>query len=184
MNMYNLRTRSGIIYLIVGLMIAVMSVGGYLQAQMSTKFSFSATVEKTMSSVVSIEAIKIIKARDMRQFHLFREFDDGGIDEDIPSVGGGSGFIVTKDGYILTNFHVVEGAHQIKVSFSNHKEYDAKIVGLDSLTDIALIKINAKGLKPVKFVRMYPSFVTINPEPPPTLGISSSIPPSSNSLNK
>ena len=129
----------------------LMFVGENLQAQMPTDFSFSATVEKTMSSVVSIEAIKIIKARDMRQFHLFRDFGDGEMDEDIPSVGGGSGFVVTNDGYILTNFHVVGGAHQIKVSFSNHKTYDAKIVGLDSLTDLALLKVDAKGLKPVKF---------------------------------
>ena len=151
MNMDRVRIRGGIIYLVVGLIMVLMSVGENLQAQMSTNFSFSATVEKTMSSVVSITAIKIIKAKDLRQFHLFRDFDDGGIDEDIPSVGGGSGFVVTEDGYILTNFHVVEGAHQIKVSFSNHKAYDAKIVGLDSLTDIALIKVNAKSLKPVKF---------------------------------
>ncbi|MCH7954570.1 MAG: Do family serine endopeptidase [Candidatus Marinimicrobia bacterium] len=149
--MDKVRIRSGIIYLIVGLMIVLMSAGGDLQAQMSANFSFSATVEKTLSSVVSIEAIKIVKARELRQFHLFRDFDDGELDEDIPSVGGGSGFVVTEDGYILTNFHVVGGAHQIKVSFSNHKTYDAKIVGLDSLTDLALIKVEAKNLKPVKF---------------------------------
>ena len=149
--MDRVRIRGGMNYLVVGLMMLFLSSGEPLRAQMSKEFSFSTTVEKTMASVVSIEAIKIIKARDMRQFHLFRDFDDSEIDEDIPSIGGGSGFVVTKDGYILTNFHVVAGAHQIKVSFSNHKAYDAKIMGLDSLTDIALIKIDAKGLKPVKF---------------------------------
>ena len=151
MNMDRVRIRGGTNYLVVGLMMLFLSAAEPLRAQMSKEFSFSTTVEKTMASVVSIEAIKIIKARDMRQFHLFRDFDDSEIDEDIPSIGGGSGFVVTKDGYILTNFHVVAGAHQIKVSFSNHKAYDAKIMGLDSLTDIALIKIDAKGLKPVKF---------------------------------
>ena len=149
--MDRVRIRGGMNYLVVGLMMLFLSAAEPLRAQMSKEFSFSTTVEKTMASVVSIEAIKIIKARDMRQFHLFRDFDDSEIDEDIPSIGGGSGFVVTKDGYILTNFHVVAGAHQIKVSFSNHKAYDAKIMGLDSLTDIALIKIDAKGLKPVKF---------------------------------
>ncbi|MCH8305531.1 MAG: Do family serine endopeptidase [Candidatus Marinimicrobia bacterium] len=149
--MDRVRIRGGMNYLVVGLMMLFLSSGEPLRAQMSKEFSFSTTVEKTMASVVSIEAIKIIKARDMRQFHLFRDFDDSEMDEDIPSIGGGSGFVVTKDGYILTNFHVVSGAHQIKVSFSNHKAYDAKIMGLDSLTDIALIKIDAKGLKPVKF---------------------------------
>ena len=149
--MDRVRIRGGTNYLVVGLMMLFLSAAEPLRAQMSKEFSFSTTVEKTMASVVSIEAIKIIKARDMRQFHLFRDFDDSEMDEDIPSIGGGSGFVVTKDGYILTNFHVVSGAHQIKVSFSNHKAYDAKIMGLDSLTDIALIKIDAKGLKPVKF---------------------------------
>ena len=149
--MDRVRIRGGINYLVIGLMMLFLSAAEPLPAQMSKEFSFSTTVEKTMASVVSIEAIKIIKARDMRQFHLFRDFDDSEIDEDIPSIGGGSGFVVTKDGYILTNFHVVAGAHQLKVSFSNHKAYDAKIMGLDSLTDIALIKIDAKGLKPVKF---------------------------------
>ena len=149
--MDRVRIRGGTNYLVIGLMMLFLSAAEPLRAQMSKEFSFSTTVEKTMASVVSIEAIKIIKARDMRQFHLFRDFDDSEIDEDIPSIGGGSGFVVTKDGYILTNFHVVAGAHQIKVSFSNHKAYDAKIMGLDSLTDIALIKIDAKGLKPVKF---------------------------------
>ena len=149
--MDRVRIRGGTNYLVIGLMMLFLSAAEPLRAQMSKEFSFSTTVEKTMASVVSIEAIKIIKARDMRQFHLFRDFDDSEMDEDIPSIGGGSGFVVTKDGYILTNFHVVSGAHQIKVSFSNHKAYDAKIMGLDSLTDIALIKIDAKGLKPVKF---------------------------------
>ncbi|MCH8300524.1 MAG: trypsin-like peptidase domain-containing protein [Candidatus Marinimicrobia bacterium] len=149
--MDRVRIRGGTNYLVIGLMMLFLSAAEPLRAQMSKEFSFSTTVEKTMASVVSIEAIKIIKARDMRQFHLFRDFDDSEIDEDIPSIGGGSGFVVTKDGYILTNFHVVAGAHQLKVTFSNHKAYDAKIMGLDSLTDIALIKIDAKGLKPVKF---------------------------------
>ena len=149
--MDRVRIRGGTNYLVIGLMMLFLSAAEPLRAQMSKEFSFSTTVEKTMASVVSIEAIKIIKARDMRQFHLFRDFDDSEIDEDTPSIGGGSGFVVTKDGYILTNFHVVAGAHQLKVTFSNHKAYDAKIMGLDSLTDIALIKIDAKGLKPVKF---------------------------------
>jgi len=65
MNIDRVKIRGGLIFLIVGLVIVLVSVGENLQAQMSNEFSFSATVEKTMSSVVSIEAIKIIKARDM-----------------------------------------------------------------------------------------------------------------------
>ena len=53
----------------------------------------------------------------------------------------GSGFIIDKEGYILTNNHVVAGADAIKVKLANEKEFDAKIIGRDEKTDIALIKI-------------------------------------------
>lgn len=56
----------------------------------------------------------------------------------------GSGVILSKDGYIVTNNHVVENADEIKVSFSNNEEYDAKLIGRDAKTDIALIKIEPK----------------------------------------
>jgi len=61
----------------------------------------------------------------------------------------GSGFIIDKEGYILTNNHVVEKAQSIKVKLSDGKEYDAQIKGRDPKTDIALIKINAKNNLPV-----------------------------------
>lgn len=61
----------------------------------------------------------------------------------------GSGFIIDKDGYILTNNHVVEKATSIKVKLSDGKEYDAKVIGKDAKTDIALIKINARHDLPV-----------------------------------
>lgn len=56
----------------------------------------------------------------------------------------GSGFVIDKDGYILTNRHVVAGADEIKVELSNGKRYDAKLVGRDARTDVALLKIEAK----------------------------------------
>ncbi len=58
--------------------------------------------------------------------------------------GTGTGFIIDSDGYILTNYHVVEGADIIAVTLQNEKEYEAKVVGSDSKTDIALIKISPK----------------------------------------
>ncbi len=65
--------------------------------------------------------------------------------------GQGSGIVVREDGYILTNRHVVEGADKIKVSFVDGKEYDAELRGIDTQSDIAVIKIKATGLKPAKF---------------------------------
>ncbi len=60
--------------------------------------------------------------------------------------GAGSGVIISEDGYILTNNHVVEGASQVSVTLTNGKTYDAKIIGTDATYDIGLIKIEEKGL--------------------------------------
>lgn len=62
--------------------------------------------------------------------------------------GAGSGVIISEDGYIITNNHVIEGATNIKVTLSNKESYDATLVGADSTSDIAVIKINATGLTP------------------------------------
>ena len=60
--------------------------------------------------------------------------------------GAGSGVIYSSDGYIITNNHVIDGASTIKVTLSNGDQYDATLVATDSVSDIAVIKINAKGL--------------------------------------
>ena len=57
----------------------------------------------------------------------------------------GSGFVIDDQGYILTNRHVIEGADEINVSFPDGKRFDAKVVGQDARTDVALIKIEPKG---------------------------------------
>ena len=62
----------------------------------------------------------------------------------------GSGFIMSADGYILTNAHVVEGADEINVRLTDKREFKAKVIGADKRTDVALIKIDATGLQPVK----------------------------------
>src|SRR5947209_4654479 len=63
----------------------------------------------------------------------------------------GSGFIISQDGYVLTNAHVVEGADEINVKLNDKREFKAKVIGSDKRTDIALIKIDATGLPAVKF---------------------------------
>lgn len=67
---------------------------------------------------------------------------------DLVTKGAGSGVILTKDGYIVTCAHVVDNATTIKVKTSDNKEYTAKVIGSDSQTDIALIKISASNLTP------------------------------------
>src|SRR5438874_7922948 len=63
----------------------------------------------------------------------------------------GSGFIISQDGYVLTNAHVVEGADEINVKLTDKREYKAKVIGADKRTDIALIKIDTTGLPAVRF---------------------------------
>lgn len=58
----------------------------------------------------------------------------------------GSGFVISKDGYILTNAHVVESANEITVKLNDKREFNAQVIGTDRKTDIALIKIDAKDL--------------------------------------
>jgi serine protease Do len=67
-----------------------------------------------------------------------------------PAHGEGSGFIVSPDGYILTNAHVVQGASQVTVKMTDRREYEAKVIGVDERTDVAVIKIEAKNLPTVK----------------------------------
>ena len=73
---------------------------------------------------------------------FFGPFSEGNPPRSFEQRGVGSGFVMNRDGYILTNNHVVEDADQIKVKLANGKEYDGKVVGRDPKTDLALVKIN------------------------------------------
>src|ERR1700752_4369256 len=67
-----------------------------------------------------------------------------------PQRGEGSGFIIRPDGIIMTNAHVVNGASEVTVRLTDRREYTAKVIGVDTKSDIAIIKINAKDLPVVK----------------------------------
>ncbi len=108
-----------------------------------------------MPAVVNISTDKVT---DLRQSHPFmddpffrRFFDtpDGNTERIERSLG--SGVVVSADGYVLTNNHVVESADKIRVSFNDNEEYEATIVGTDPMTDVALIKIDAKNLPFLEF---------------------------------
>jgi S1-C subfamily serine protease len=66
----------------------------------------------------------------------------------IPQEGQGSGFIIDKEGHILTNFRVIEGARQVEVTLHNKKKYRAEIIGRDRSHDLAVIQIKAPGVVP------------------------------------
>jgi serine protease Do len=66
----------------------------------------------------------------------------------VTNAAAGSGFVITEDGYILTNYHVIDGANKVEVTLRNGETYSAKIIGSDQDNDIAVIKIDAKDLTP------------------------------------
>ena len=74
----------------------------------------------------------------------------GGGDEEPQQRGVGSGFILSADGYVMTNAHVVDGADELLVTLTDKREFKAKVIGLDKRTDVAVVKIEASGLPAVK----------------------------------
>ncbi len=84
-------------------------------------------------------------------YEFFRGFGFGGPrGQTPPSRGEGSGFVISPDGYILTNAHVVDDANEVTVRMTDRREYRAKVVGLDRRTDVAVLKIDAKNLPVVQ----------------------------------
>ncbi|MDP3761032.1 MAG: DegQ family serine endoprotease [Ramlibacter sp.] len=82
-------------------------------------------------------------------FELFRRFQQGqgrGVPRDVPVRGMGSGFIISADGIILTNAHVVKDASEVTVKLTDRREYRAKVLGTDPKTDVAVLKIEARNL--------------------------------------
>ncbi len=121
--------------------------------------SFSGLVKEARDSVVNISTVKIIKREQMFESpfgrddpfsDMFERFFGDRIPRESRRTILGSGFIIEKDGFILTNNHVVEQTDEIKVMLANGSEYDAEIVGRDPKTDLALIRIEAEeDLKPL-----------------------------------
>ena len=130
-----------------------------LPAELRTNTSFAPVVKKVIPSVVRVyTTTKATPAsmRDIPQLNdpFFRQFFGDEFQHlgkqhqfDIPPQhGAGSGVIVTKDGYILTNNHVVENAEQLKVALNDGRDFTAKVIGRDPKSDIAVIKIDANNL--------------------------------------
>ncbi len=148
--------------LITGFLVATL-LGSFsmVEAQTSSVLpaapgSFSQLAKKASPSVVNISTVKVIKRgkRGPAPFggplgpqdpfkDFFERFFGDQIPRDYRQQSLGSGFIIDKDGFILTNNHVVENTEEIKVKLADKREYDAKIVGRDTKTDLALIRIES-----------------------------------------
>ncbi|MCE5312334.1 MAG: DegQ family serine endoprotease [Nitrospiraceae bacterium] len=119
-------------------------VPGYIT---DTSRAFSETVKSVSPAVVNISSTKTVR-RQMNSFDDFFDFlnpfPDGRSKRKEQSLG--SGVIVSKDGYIVTNNHVVEKSDEIKVTLFDKRSFRAKVIGADPKTDIAIVKINAKDL--------------------------------------
>lgn len=116
---------------------------------------FTALVRQNAAAVVNISVTRAAAAnvalRDVPG--ALQPFLPSPPDTERELTGVGSGFVIEPDGYILTNAHVVDGAREINVKFSDKRELGGRVVGVDALSDIALIKVDAKDLPTVKVGR-------------------------------
>lgn len=115
---------------------SVKTTGYSLEDATGSSMTVQEITEKTKSSVVEIKTESVASDSWMQQY---------------VTQGAGSGVIITDDGYIVTNNHVIDGANKIAVTTADGKEYEAKLIGTDTITDVAVLKIDAKGLSPVTY---------------------------------
>lgn len=152
-------------YIMVSLIVtlSVLSASVFAAVPM-VPASFSELADQAKTGVVNIQTVKTLQGGGRVFQHFFGSpFGQNPGMEDFfgpflrqhpqnrTERSLGSGFIIDKEGYIVTNNHVIKDADQIKVILHDNTEYDAKIIGADPMTDLALIKIEAKGLTPLTF---------------------------------
>lgn len=123
---------------------------------------FTQLVEDNRSAIVNISTTQKVARRHPQLppgveipenspwGEFFRRFGEEGEGQEYDATSLGSGFVISADGYLLTNHHVVKDADEILVRFHDRREFKAKVIGSDSRSDIALLKIDANGLKTVK----------------------------------
>lgn len=114
-------------------------------------------IDLRMAAKKAVPAVVNVKTVQMGKEYYGNPFDFwfGGVQPQVREVprnmGIGSGVIITEDGYIITNNHVISGSDRILVTLNDKREFEAKIIGADPNTDIALLKIEATGLQPIEY---------------------------------
>ncbi len=148
---------------------ALILTGGFLMAQvpqaLAARADFTELVEQSIPAVVNVETIRFGSRPGERREQrgdmpedlpeMFRRF----FDQPFPDSprgqpdrrGGGSGFIISEDGLIVTNHHVIENADQVVVRLADRREFEAEIVGADPEADVALLRIPAEDLPTLEF---------------------------------
>ena len=138
-----------------GIFVLVAGIAMHGSAYAKELPDFTELVEKQGSAVVNISTTQIIRgaqgfpfAEGDPYYEFFRRFAPQ-MPRERESQSLGSGFIISADGYIMTNAHVVESADKITVRLTDKREFRAKVIGADKRTDVALLKIEATGLPTV-----------------------------------
>lgn len=106
------------------------------------EIDFTIAAEKTVNAVVHVKNMTLSKGNPLSGFFFGYESSKR------PQIGTGSGVIISPDGYIVTNNHVIDKSQELEVTLNNNKTYEAKIVGADPSTDIALLKIETEEALP------------------------------------
>lgn len=112
----------------------------------STDFTYAA--EKTVNAVVNVKTQSTIQYRNPIYEFFYGERYKG---YEEPVTGIGSGVIITADGYIVTNNHVIENSDKVSITLNDKREFEAKVVGTDHSTDLALLKVDTEGLPFITF---------------------------------
>lgn len=111
-----------------------------------TNADFTEAAENTVNGVVHVKNVAVFKG-PRSIWDLYRGGNEGGR----ALQGAGSGVIISPDGYIVTNNHVIKGANEVEVTLNNNETYTAETIGVDESSDIALLKIDAKDLDYIPF---------------------------------
>ncbi len=118
----------------------------------ATAPNYRAIVAQNQAAVVgvSVDGRTKVSSQQVPDFGQMFGFAFPRPPESMPMHGQGSGFIISADGLVLTNAHVVKDADQVVVKLTDHREYKAKVLGVDPTSDIAVLKIDAHGLQSVR----------------------------------
>lgn len=112
---------------------------------------FTEAAAKSVDGVVHVKTKTISQQQYINPFDFFFGFGDRSPAQPREQVGFGSGVIISKDGYIITNNHVVENANEVSISLNDNREFTAKVIGTDKLSDIALLKIEGENFPYLTF---------------------------------
>jgi len=154
-NMPRIRLHAAVVFLAASLTIPALAQPAGSPPVVA---DFAALYERQVPSVVAVQSVQRVKHPatsglpeghpPLDPFHR-RSPAPGGAPREFERQAEGSGFIVSADGYLVTNAHVVEGASEVVVRLADNREFRAKVVGADKPTDVALLRIDATGLPAV-----------------------------------